>query len=287
MNLVKIYLPILLIIISIDMSFASNKMTYLYGESSFGKDGYRYKALNLALKYSGLKIETDARDLKTVQERRRIITANSDDLNIILMGTSPKFEKELRAIYFPVYFGIGSGYRISFVRKGIEKEIAKIKSLEDLKKYVIGQGYYWSDVEILRNAGLKVEEVSAKYNLWDKVEKGKLDIFPRGIFEIYEEYNHYKEKLPNLVIDKNLLIVYPFAIYFFVNKKHEKIAQALEKGFDIAYKKGEIQRLMLSTMGDEVKKELKNLHKRTRIDLPAYQLTKKSSEAIKKYKLNK
>jgi len=77
----------------------------------------------------------------------------------------------------------------------------------------------------------------------------RFDLFSRSIFEIFEEYEHYKKERPNLIVDDHLLITYPFAIYLFANKLNAELASTIEAGLRTAYKSGEIQELLLKKLG--------------------------------------
>ncbi|MDP6687871.1 MAG: hypothetical protein QF384_00075, partial [Alphaproteobacteria bacterium] len=106
---------------------------------------------------------------------------------------------------------------------------------------------------------------------------------PGGYLGNVGEYENFKNALPDLVIDEHVLITYPFAIYFFVNKKNEDLALTIEAGLRAAYDSGEIQDLLLRKSGRGVKAALQNLHRRVRIDLPAYNITKKSLGTLRRF----
>ncbi len=259
------------------------EVLFLAGEGWFGKEGYRYSLLDLALSKSGRPYTITVLDEGIPQVRRSRMIQKSSRPYIMNMGTSPEREKHLRAIYFPMFLGIGSGYRLMFTRRELVERLRTVRNIEDLRKFTIGQGRHWTDVAILENAGFNVQQVSEKKLLWKMTARGRFDLFPRGIFEIYEEYENFKNALPDLVIDEHVLITYPFAIYFFVNKKNEDLALTIEAGLRAAYDSGEIQDLLLRKSGRGVKAALQNLHRRVRIDLPAYNITKKSLGTLRRF----
>lgn len=114
----------------------------------------------------------------------------------------------------------------------------------------------------------------------------RFDLFSRSIFEIFEEYEHYKKERPNLIVDDHLLITYPFAIYLFANKLNAELASTIEAGLRTAYKSGEIQELLLKKLGKKPRAVLKNLNKRVRIDLPPFNISMKTLEATKQFTFN-
>ncbi len=259
------------------------KVIFLAGESWFGKEGYRYSLLELALAKSGRAHEISIVDERAPQKRRSEIMRHSAKPYVMIMGTNPGLEKQHRAVYFPIYLGIGSGYRLMLTRKELQEEIRSIRDLKDLQRFSVGQGMHWSDVPILENGGLKVEQIAKKSLLWRMTASGRLDLFPRGMFEIFEEYENYKAELPDLIVDDHLLLTYPFAIYYFVNRNNEELALAIEAGLRAAYASGELQNLLLGTIGPNVKNALLGLHKRVRIDLPAYNISPRTLKVIKQF----
>jgi hypothetical protein len=90
---------------------------FLAGEGWFEKEGYRYSLSDLALSKPGKPYKITIEDHKISQERRSRIIKKSSLPYIMNMGTNPQREKELRAIYFPMFLGAGSGYRLLSIRK--------------------------------------------------------------------------------------------------------------------------------------------------------------------------
>ena len=88
-------------------------------------------------------------------------------------------------------------------------------------------------MKILDAAGLKV--VTAPYDaLPDMVERDRFDCFLRGAHEAPNEV----AKHPALAVENDLLVVYPFTSFFFVNKTDAALAEALETGLKKAYADG-------------------------------------------------
>ena len=106
--------------------------------------------------------------------------------------------------------------------------LAKIKSLQDLHALTAGQGHDWPDTEILRANNLKVNTTSSYHNLFPMMSAGRFNYFPRSILEIWDEVAMPGSQ--DAVVDESLLIYYPVAVYFFVNKNDKALAQVLEKG---------------------------------------------------------
>jgi ABC-type amino acid transport substrate-binding protein len=67
-------------------------------------------------------------------------------------------------------------------------------------------------------------------SLFRMIEAGRVDIFPRGIGEIFEELGTREHSLSNVIIEPDLLLYYPWPYYFFVNKDNTALAERLENG---------------------------------------------------------
>jgi hypothetical protein len=193
---------------------------------------------NYALGLLQLAIEESGRDYvlrPTVDEMSQTRAARELELgniDFIWTGTSAEYEQRFQPVRIPVLRGL-DGYRICVINPGRQSAFSAVKSLDDLKQLTIGQDPGWSDVKILEAAGLKV--VTAPYDaLPEMVERDRFDCFLRGAHEAPNEI----AKHPALAVENDLLIVYPFTSFFFVNKKDTVLAEALETGLKKAYEDG-------------------------------------------------
>lgn len=184
--------------------------------------------------------------------------------NVLWTMTSVEREKSMRAIRVPLLKGL-MGYRLLVIRKEDEAKFAKINTRQELLALRAGQGIHWPDTDILRANRFNVTEAMAKENLYKMVVAKRFDFFPRGITEVYLEENLIHSQ--NLMVEPHLILHYPAAMYFFVNKDNTELAQRMEKGFAIIVKNGEFDKLFLRS--ERVKSSLAFLKqpKRTVIEL--------------------
>ena len=103
-------------------------------------------------------------------------------------STTPEFEKTLTAIHIPVDKNIG-GYRVFLIRKENKDKFNNIKTLDDLRKFNIGLGLSWLDVEILKANQFNVITGSNYDGLFEMLINNRFDIFLRGADEIIGEYD--------------------------------------------------------------------------------------------------
>ena len=64
------------------------------------------------------------------------------------------------------------------------------------------------------------------------------DIFSRGVNEIFPEFEKYAAANPNITIEKNMLLYYPYPFYFFVTPSDPELAKRIETGLRQMIKDG-------------------------------------------------
>ncbi len=205
---------------------------------------YQLQLLNFILKKAGVKdyIIEETKQLYTQARIEKELKSGKIDL--YWMGTSERFERELIPIYYPIYRGL-LGYRVFIIHKESQKKFDEVKTLRDLRKLIGAQGIGWSDNAILEHAGLK--QIQAKYeNIFLLIEKRRVDYFSRGITEAQREVLARKNKCKDITVEKRILLVYPFAMFFFVSPKNKELARILNRGFENAYRNGSFKRWFYS-----------------------------------------
>lgn len=153
-------------------------------------------------------------------------------------------------IPFPLDFGL-TGMRICFVNPKIKQEVKKATTTEQLKKYSIGQGIGWADVEILRQNGFKVVTVQNYDGIFKMTAVGRVDLFCRGVNELPREYETFKN-INNLTYDESFAIVYSLPRFFMMNKKNVLLKKRIEQGLEIAYKDGSLHDIFQKYHADSI-----------------------------------
>ncbi len=148
-------------------------------------------------------------------------------------------ESSVDYIPFPLDLGL-TGMRICFVNPKIKQEVKKVTTIEQLKKYTIGQGIGWADVDILRKNGFKVVTIQNYDGIFKMTAVGRVDLFCRGVNELAREYEAFKS-INNLTYDESFAIVYRLPRFFVMNKKNVLLKRRIEEGLYMAYKDGSLQ----------------------------------------------
>lgn len=247
------------------------------------RDTFQIGMLKLLLEKAGVDYKITL--ASEVYSQARIIhelKTGSGRINLYWMGTSDELEKDLRPIRFPVYRGL-LGYRVFIINKQDQSRFDTVKSLKDLQKFIGIQGIGWTDIAILENSGLR-QLTSGYTNIFKMVNSGnRVDYFSRGISEGYVEVNSLQNKYPDLTVEKKVLLVYPFAMFFFTNSKNTALAEILEKGFDKAYQDGSFLRFFYNHPHIKEMFKQTDMRHRIRIDIPNPFLPPKTMAIPKQY----
>ena len=71
-----------------------------------------------------------------------------------------------------------------------------------------------------------------------------LQLFPRGVAELEVEASVVRSLYPQMVLHPHLLIVYPFAGFFYVAPENTELAAAIQTGFERVIADGLYQRIV-------------------------------------------
>ena len=218
-------------------TFAEETMTYIYDapESQLDKRyDYHWEILRTALektkeKYGPYLMKPSG--FMTEKRQTQELKAASGKLTVMYLSTIPEFEKELIPIRIPVDKNLG-GYCVFLIRKGEQERFDNVKTLDDLRKFSYGLGLGWIDVDILRSNNFKVVTGSNYEGLFEMLVNKRFDIFLRATVEVLDELKERTEKLPEMTIERNLILYYPLPMYFWFSKNAEgkRLAARAEEG---------------------------------------------------------
>ena len=175
--------------------------------------------------------------------------ATNGGINIIAAGATIEREKILQPIWFPLVKGL-VGWRIPLVNKENSNLLLPKLSAEAFKKLTVGQLHSWSDTKVLESNKIHVEKGSHYLGLFQMLAANRFDYFPRSILEVQGEFDDHKSL--NITIDTNILLHYPTAYYFYVNKSNKTLAEDVTYGLEQSLKDGSFDRLFMRYYGEIV-----------------------------------
>ncbi|MGO1119465.1 hypothetical protein ACTL6U_12195 [Rhodovibrionaceae bacterium A322] len=178
--------------------------------------------------------------------RGLLMMENNGGIDIAIMAASTEREARFRSIRIPLMKGL-LGYRISLIKSDRQADFSKVSTLENLQKsYLAGFGSQWADMAVLEANSLPVVGVPHYENLFNMLSKGRFDYFPRGISEIWKELEDRQARYPDLAIESSFALVYPYVVFFYVNKDNQALANRIERGLKKALETGEFKNLFLT-----------------------------------------
>ncbi|MGH1539325.1 MAG: substrate-binding periplasmic protein [Arenicella sp.] len=166
------------------------------------------------------------------------------NINLIWMSTSPEREKTLLPIRIPLRKGL-LGYRIFVINKNKQAIFSRIRDVSELKRLVLGQGHDWGDVKVYEAGGFELETADKFTSLFKMVHKGRFDYFPLGVNEAPGEVESRVADLPDLSLEKELMLFYQWPYYFFVSRDNVKLAERIQEGLEIMIKNGMFDQIFL------------------------------------------
>lgn len=174
------------------------------------------------------------------QSRAIRLLADNQDLDVLWSMTSRQREAQLLPVRIPLLKGL-MGYRLFIIRAEDQTWFDNVRTLDQLRELRAGQGHDWPDTEILRANGFHVETSTEYEDLFRMLEAGRFDFFPRALNEPWSEVT--ASGSDHLKVEEQLLLYYPTASYFFVNRHNAELAERLEKGLEAAIADGSFDEL--------------------------------------------
>jgi hypothetical protein len=176
----------------------------------------------------------------TQQGRSLRQLAADKEMDVVWALTDRQREAALLPIRIPIDRGL-IGWRLLLINTSKQHVFEQVSTAEQLRDLVAGQGHDWPDVEVLKANHFTVASSSTYQGLFHMLAREHIDYFPRAISEVWPELASNADL--GLTVQSKLLIYYPSALYYFVNKKNVWLADTLEKCLSQATKDGSFKAL--------------------------------------------
>lgn len=170
-----------------------------------------------------------------VQERVLRELSQGGDIDVFWTVTSKLREQQAIPVRVPLLNGI-MGYRVSLIRQTSLENFNNIRTGQQFKRLVGGQGHDWPDFKILEHNGFITLGTSNYDVIIELLKLGRIDYFPRALHEAVVEAEALNDAA--ITIEPKFLMYYPSYIFFFVSTSKPELAQRIEKGLRIAKQDG-------------------------------------------------
>jgi hypothetical protein len=216
---------------------AGEPMTYVYHAPESPLDRrylYHWEILRTALERTREKwgpFRMVQSEPMTEQRQRFEIQNATGKLTVLYLSTVPELERRLVPIRIPVDKDLG-GYCVLLIRREERGRFQGVRSLDDLRRFTIGLGQGWIDVDILRANRFRVVTGSSYDGLFEMLVHRRFDAFLRAATEVLDEVEERRATLPDLFIEERLLLFYPLPMYFWFPRTDEgrRLAARAEEG---------------------------------------------------------
>ena len=212
---------------------------------------YPARVLEMALRRVGKDYIVKPSDVSMLQGRALVQLRVNENINVLWTTPSIAREGGLARIPIPLDKGL-IGWRLLLLRRQKLDEFAHLHLPDELQARMAGQGHDWPDTEILRTNGFKVDGVVGYESLFRVLSQGSIDYFPRSVMEIWAEADTHKAQ--DIVIEPSIVLHYPNAFYFYVNKSNVVLAADIEAGMEKMITDGSLDKLFHQTFDDSLSK---------------------------------
>ncbi len=221
---------------------------------------YFLSLLNLALTKAGLDCSPEPVPLPYISENRSVRNLQSGTYTIHWLNSNIDRESGLVPVHVPLFKGL-IGWRLLFIREEDQPQFSEIQTAKDLRAFVAGQGHDWPDTDVFEANEIKMVTSANFSGLFRMLPAKRIDYFPRSVVEIEREQKIF----PDMYIEKELVLYYPSAYYFFMNNENAELAKKIEAGLIVAIEDGDFDKMFNKFYGDVI--ERANLQNRRVISL--------------------
>lgn len=149
-------------------------------------------------------------------------------LSVVWASPTALLERQLRPVRVPTRRGL-LGFRVALIHERSQAALRRVRDADGLRRFVLGQGSSWPEVEMYRSQGFQVE--TGNYEaLFRMLLLGRFELFPRGVNEVFAEHAARAAQQPDLRVEDSLLIHYPLPYYFYCQRDDTALATRLEQG---------------------------------------------------------
>ena len=177
-----------------------------------------------------------------LQRKRALLELERGAIDVYSAATQPVWEEKTLPVYIPLRKGI-LGYRLFLIDQANQQLFSDLQSLDDLKQLSIGSGSQWSITRVFRAQGFRVIGVVQYEQLFELLMRGRFQGFPRGVNEIFLEFDGRNKTYPNMAIEQDLALYIPLPTYFFVTPGRPKLKGRIEQGLKVMIGNGGFDRL--------------------------------------------
>ena len=212
---------------------------------------YFVEMLDLALSKSDHPYDLQKLAWPFMNETRSRTNIAAKAYDVHWLNAQQSYESELEPIRIPLCKGL-TGWRILFIRPESQRAFSNIKNVNDLRKYTAGHGNDWPDAIRYESLDLPQKLSGSWKGLFNMLKQNRIDYLSRSALEIYDEEDAFPDL--NLKVESQLVIHYPAAYYFYVNKNNKQLANDIRVGLERAIADGSFDKMFNRYFSERIKR---------------------------------
>lgn len=237
---------LLIVMLPLFTDAAPMVVRYYYTPADAVRYAYYYELLEQAMQrteaaYGPFRLVRESMPMSSSRMNAEAVLGKR--INVLWSDVGHKeLDEDMIPIPVPADRGV-HGYRVFLIRSDRQPDFDKVRTLADLRRLVVGQGANWGDIKIFQHNRLRVMTAPTYDLLFHMLELGRFDYFSRSVLEALAEIEAFGPAYPDLVIERRLLLHYPFPVLFYVTKREPELARRLKAGLEALVEDGSLQKL--------------------------------------------
>lgn len=226
-------LLLLLALLPLPLAASTTVVRYWYAPVDAVRYAYYYDLLEAAMQattpeFGPYRIERDTTPMSSARWNAEAIRGIR--VNVMWSDVGhPELDDGMIPVPVPADRGV-HGYRVMLIRKERQQDFDRVRTLSDLRQFVVGQGENWGDIKIFKGNDLRVRTAPKYELLFSMLDAGRFDYFSRSVLEAPVEVDTFGRDHPDLVIERGLLLHYRFPVMYYVAKRSPELATRLQVG---------------------------------------------------------
>ena len=212
--------------------------------------------------YGDYRIEQSHTPMARDRILRQLIKGQK--INTFVAATNSEWESKTIPIRIPILKGLLS-YRLLLINAKDQYKFNNIFDAEQLKQLQAGLKSQWTTTLLMQANNFPIVNGNTYEGLFAMLSRGRFDYFPRGINEIFVEFDKYHRQYPNIAIESNLVIYLPSPSYIFISPAYPRLAERITTGLEMMVSDGSFDEIFNRYHSENIKKA--NLEQRRVINI--------------------
>jgi hypothetical protein len=179
--------------------------------------------------------------------RRRLLLEMREGthVNVVANPADEEWLRELKVVPVPIDMGLQS-WRIALIRGPLQKQVNALRTPEAFKALRFGVSSNWVTRQALQENGFNIVTGGDYEGLFGMLLAQRFDLLPRGLNEVFPEYDQRHSQVPVLAVEQRYLLHDRIPSLFFVSPAAPHLAERLSAGMEAMLKDGSLRRFLLS-----------------------------------------